>query len=223
MSKFLETSYTTPTEILKYEHFVSIGVTVSDSGISANSDGKKIVPAGTIVGGVNSSALLDDTQLVSEKNTAGVAATATIVFGTPVANDTVILGEHTFKYVASVANPNEFSTAAQLTTLINSTDEFTAVNASGTITVTSVLKGTAANSIPTGKTGTGTETVSTFSGGTAGTGASAEGVLLEDVDVTYGAASGSMVIHGFININKLPSPPSADAVKALAGRIVFME
>lgn len=224
MSKFVQTDYGNKTEILKFaDHFVAVNVMVDDAGIELNADNKKIVPAGTIIGGSTSSVLLDNTQTVTEKNTAGVAATATIVFGTPVANDTITLGAHTFKYVASVANPNEFNTATQLTALINSTDEFTAVNASGTITVTSVLTGTAANSIPTGKTGTGTETVSAFSGGTAGTGASAEGVLLNDVDVTYGDASGAMVIHGFVDLNAIPTAPSSDAKEALKGRILFLK
>ncbi|MEK4825133.1 hypothetical protein NSS71_11290 [Niallia sp. FSL W8-0951] len=52
MSKFVTTSYTNKKEILKFpDHYVNVAVTVSDTGVTANSDGKKIVPAGTIVGG----------------------------------------------------------------------------------------------------------------------------------------------------------------------------
>ena len=43
----------------------------------------------------------------------------------------------------------------------------------------------------------------------------AEGVLLWDVDVTEGDAPGSMVIHGFVSLDKLPAAPEPDAVLAL--------
>ena len=121
------------TTILKFpNHFVAIPVTVDDTGITADSDGKKIVPAGTIIGGVSASVLKDDTQLVCEKNSDG-------------------------------------------------------------------------------------ET------GAAGAAVDAEGVLYNDVDVTYGTASGSMIIHGFIDLNKLPATPHANAVTAIAGRTVFLK
>jgi len=51
--------------------------------------------------------------------------------------------------------------------------------------------------------------------GEAGAAVDAEGVLLNDVDVTHGPASGAMIIHGFINTNKVPEAPVADAVDAL--------
>lgn len=52
MSKFVETAYTNKKEILKFpDHYVNVAVTVSDTGVTANGDGKKIVPAGTILGG----------------------------------------------------------------------------------------------------------------------------------------------------------------------------
>lgn len=119
MSKFVVTNYGNKKEILKFaDHYVAVGVTVDDTGIVANADGKKIVPAGTIVGG---GVLADPTKKVSGKNTA-----------------------------------------------------------------------------------------------------EAEGILLNDVDVTYGPAPGAMVIHGFIDLNKLPAAPATDAVAALKG-ITFLK
>ena len=136
MSKFVSTSYLSDKEILKYpDHFVAIGVMVSDAGIVADAYGKKTVPAGTIVGGTG-------------------GANAVLV------NDSVAVTEH---------------------------------NAQGGAT------------------------------GSAGAGVDAEGVLLQDVDVTYGANHGSMVIHGFVNINNMPTPPAADAVTALRSRILFVK
>lgn len=224
MSKFVSTTYSSPKEILKLDHYVAMGVTVGDTDIVANTDGKKIVPAGSILGSAgNVPILLDENQLAKECNTPSTPATAIISFGVPVAEDTITVGTHVFTYVASNPAAGQFTSAAELTALINATDDFTAVNADGTITVTSVLEGTAANSLAHAKTGTGTETISAFTGGTDGTGLTAEGVLLEDVDVTYGPASGSMVIHGFVDISKLPEVPSVAAKTALTGRIVFLK
>lgn len=117
--KFTVTNYGNRKEILKFpDHYVALSVTVDDTGITTNSDGKKIVPAGTIVGG---GFLADDTKYAVKKN-----------------------------------------------------DE------------------------------------------------NAEGVLLNDVDVTYGPAPGAVVIHGFINLDKLPEAPDPDAIAALK-QITFLK
>lgn len=118
MSKFVETQYGTPKQILKFpDHYVALAVTVDDTGITPNADGKKIVPAGTIMGG---GVLTDPTQKAVKATTSGTPA---------------------------VSN--------------------------------------------------------------------AEGVLLNDVDVTYGPAPGALVIHGFIEIGKLPAAPTAEEITAL--------
>ena len=117
--KFKKTEYTTPAEILKFpEHHVSVSVYVDDTGITANAEGKKIVPAGTIVGG-------------------GFLNNRTV-------------------------------------------------------------KATKANS------------------------ASAEGVLRYEVDVTFGPANGAAVIHGFVDLNRLPEAPDAAAITALK-QITFLK
>lgn len=107
MSKYVETIRTNgKKEILKFpDHAVSLAVTVSDVGITANADGKKIVLAGTVIGG-------------------GFLSSLTIQ----------------------------------------------AVKLNGT---------------------------------------GAEGVLLNDVDVTYGPAPGAALIHGFVKLDALPEAPVA--------------
>jgi len=129
--KFVETNYLNPQKsIVKFpDHYVAIAVTVDDTGVVANADGKKIVKAGTIVGG---GVLADDTKKVTKKNGAGAT-------------------------------------------------------------------------------------------GEAGSAVDAEGVLFHDVDVTYGPNSGAMLIHGFVDLNKLPEAPHTNAVTALAGRILFVK
>lgn len=47
------------------------------------------------------------------------------------------------------------------------------------------------------------------------------GVLLHDVDKTN-TNNGTLVVHGFIAADKLPNKISNEAVKAMAGRISFI-
>lgn len=119
--KFVETTYGALSKnILKYpDHYVAISRTVSDVGITANADGKTIMPAGSVLGG---GFLVDET-------------------------------------------------------------------------VPAVIKNDAA----------------------------AEGILLEDLDLTYGPASAAIIIHGFIDSNKLPQVLDATAITALKGRITFID
>lgn len=110
--KFTQTDYGNRKEILKFpDHYVNMPITVDDTGVTVNADGKKIVPAGTIMGG---GVITDNTKKATKSNDAN-----------------------------------------------------------------------------------------------------AEGVLFYDVDVTYGPAPGALLIHGFIDLGKLPEAPTADAVEAL--------
>ena len=119
MAKFITEQYGNRKEILKFpDHYVALAVTVDDEGVVANEDGKKIVPAGTIIGGKEGSILENETDVVVNKNTPELAA-------------------------------------------------------------------------------------------------GAEGVLFRDVDVTYGKAAGSMIIHGFIAEDKLPEKLQAGVKEAL--------
>lgn len=126
--KFEVTNYGNGKEIQKYpDHTVSMSLTVSDADVTANSDGKKIVPAGTILGG---GFLTDRTKLaVKATNTAG--------------------------------------------------DETTPASSN------------------------------------------AEAVLLYDVDVTHGPAAGAGMIHGFVDLTKLPEAPT-EADKAALKQITFL-
>lgn len=125
MSKFVQTNYGNKKEILKFpDHYVALAVTLDDTDVTPGPDGKKIVPAGTILGG----GFLEDDQALAVK------ATTT---GDP-----------------AVSN--------------------------------------------------------------------AEGVLLYDVDVTHGPASGAAIIHGFIEIGKLPQAPD-EAEKAALKQITFIK
>ncbi len=121
--KFKETRYTNKKEILKFpDHYVNLAITVSDAGVTANAEGKKIVPAGTILGG---GVLEDDTiDAVKATTTTGVS--------------------------------------------------------------------------------------------------NAEGLLFNDTDVTYGPAPGALLIHGFVDLGKLPVEPT-DEEKAALKQVTFIK
>lgn len=114
-----KTEYTNNKEILKYSDFTGVPVTFDDTGISADAEGKKIVKAGTIVGG----GFLKDRTKKALKSTEAVAA---------------------------------------------------------------------------------------------------EGVVLYDVDVTHGPKGGSVVVEGYINLDKIPEAPT-QAQEAALKKITFMK
>lgn len=123
--KYVEKAYTNKKEILKFpDHYINVAVAVSDVGVVVDADGKKIVPAGTIIGG----GFLNDPTVKAVKATSS---------GAP-----------------AVSN--------------------------------------------------------------------AEGVLFYDVDVTYGPAPGAALIHGFVDLNKLPVAPTAEELAALK-QITFLK
>lgn len=76
--KFTQTDYNNTETILKFANAPMVGkaVMVESDGIDANSDGKKIVPAGTIVGGATQPVLENPDEPVAEKNEQGVDADA---------------------------------------------------------------------------------------------------------------------------------------------------
>ena len=129
MSKFTETEYVSRKGILKFpDHYVAMPVMVDDAGVTPDEHGKKIVKAGTIVGGKNGSVFSSLNVPVMDKVVVNV--------------DTV----------------------------------------------------------------TNEDTV---------TAAGAEGVLMYDVDVTYGPKDGAMIVHGFIKIDALPYGDPAKVVVAV--------
>lgn len=69
MMKFIQRDITGIKEILKTRDFEAIAVMVDDADVAAV-NGKKVVPAGTIVGGKAKPVLQNDDQPVVTKNTA---------------------------------------------------------------------------------------------------------------------------------------------------------
>ncbi len=75
--KFVQTEYGNKKGILRFpDHFVAVPVTFDDTGVVANADGKKIISAGTIVGGSTGSVLSDPSIKVIVQNDADAEGVA---------------------------------------------------------------------------------------------------------------------------------------------------
>lgn len=225
--KFTQTSYTSNKEILKFsDHYIGLAVQVDDTGVVANADGKKIVSAGTIVGGAAASTLSDPTQKVRKhvQNSLTTALTGTnndLVFKSKV--------EKTLKvaYIDPAGNDQSLSVKVEGDTI----NVYLATGGAGAITSTAAQIKAAidahlvANDLvevsnATSNDGTGVVTALVATALTGGI--IAEGVLQYDVDVTSGPVPGSMLIHAFVDINKLPEAPTSQAIKSLK-QITFLK
>lgn len=231
--KFKKTTFAGIAEILKFpDSYTSLAVMMDDNGIVADADGKKIVQKGTIVGGAAAPVLTDITQKVRKKNTASVAATlATGVVG----NNNAIT--FTAKTAGTAGNgikvqlkdPAAASQALSVSIAGDTIVVSLATSGASAITSTAADIITAVNAHLTAKTlvsaaNTGASTgagvvvavaATALAGGTDGSAKDAEGVLLNDVDVTSGAAPATMIIQGYLAKNKLPEAPAAEAIAAL--------
>jgi hypothetical protein len=236
VSKFTETEYMSTKEILKFpDHYVALAVMVDDSGVSAV-DGKKIVPRGAIVGGSDASAVDNLNKPVVDKYVAAVKAslvcgtagetsavklealaagdagesisitivdpgTASAELGVVVSNKDITVN------LATDASSDESSTAKQVADAINA-------DAAAKLLVVASYYGDGSGIVEAK-----TKTTLANGGDSAITGA--EGVLMNDVDVTYGPSEGAMIIHGFIAVDKMPYADNDDAA-AKAGSALPM-
>lgn len=231
--KFNVTNYAGTTEILKFpDSYVALPVTVDDNGVSANADGKKIVQKGTVVGGAAASVLADATQKVQKKNTASVAASLDTGV---VANNNAITW--TAKKAGTIGNaikvqlldPAGNDKALAISISGDTVVVSLATSGAGAITSTAAQVIAAVNAHLVAKdlvsaankgasTGAGVVVAvdaTALANGANGSALAAEGVLLNDVDVTHGPAPGAMVVSGYIAKSKIPEAPVAEAVAVL--------
>lgn len=224
MSKFVETEYMSTKEILKFpDHYVALAVMVSDSGIVANEYGKKIVTKGTIVGGATAPVLGNLGEAVVNKFvdaawadivtgsagsdnaikwtavTPGTGGNAiTVALADPIGNDQplaiTVTGAAISVSVATGPAGAIVSTAAEVAGAVNAHAAASAlVTADANLVDNNGGSGVVAAVSATNLTG-----------GHNGVATGAEGVLQNDIDVTYGPKEGAMILHGFIKIDALP-------------------
>lgn len=240
MSKFLETEFVSTKEVLKFpDHYVALAVMVDDADIQANDDGKKIVPKGTVVGGKNGSVLANLDEPVVEKH-ADPAVKAGLTTGED--NDVDLNNEIVWEAVTAghignlititLVDPGKANESLSVSVTGFDITVSLATGADKKITSTPATIVAAVNGDNSAKllvlaAGTGTDPVEAvgkthLSGGADPQTTGAEGVLLNDVDVTYGDKEGAMLIHGFVAIDKLPYSTGNAAVAAAAGLVLPM-
>mgnify|MGYP000924662579 CR=1 FL=1 len=238
MSKFTEQEYGSTKEILKFpDHYVALAVMVSDDGVEANEFGKKIVPKGTIVGGASNPVLENLDEPVVEKH-ADPAVKAKLTTGedNDVNNEIVweaVTAGHIGNLITiTLVDPNDAEQSLSVTVDGFDITVSLATGADKKITSTPVAIVAAVNDDASAKllvlaAGTGTDPVEAvgktyLSGGADPQTTGAEGVLLNDVDVTHGAKEGAMLIHGFVAVDKLPYGENNAAVAAAAAEVLPM-
>lgn len=224
-NRVIKETFTNHKEILKFNEFVATVVTVGDTGVSANADGKKIVKAGTVIGGSTKKVLENPGEPVVDKVTPAIKATKTIgtttsgiVYtanaagadgnnisiklvdpGTTGDLGVVVTGSDivvNLKYASALV-----STALEVVEAINANKDASALITAAPLTTG---EGVAAAATKTSLAGGADIAVANY----------AEGVLLYDVDVTNGPREGSMVIWGFIDLAKV-DPVDSTVMTAL--------
>ena len=225
MSKFVTTAYTNKKRIpLVEEGLVALTATVDDSGLVADSELKKIVVAGTIVGG---GFLADPANKVSVANTAGTVD----LVSTGANNDITITNKTTGALKIQLVDPSANSQTLGVAVTTDTIKVMLATSGAGAITSTGIDVIALLNANPVTQKLITAANKGTDTGAAVVTAVAAadipaptvipEGVLLDDVDCTHGPKSGAIAIMGVMDLNKLPAVPSAMAVAALAGRILF--
>lgn len=237
LSKFVQTDYLNKKEILKFpDHYVALAVMVSDEGVSVNANGKKIVPAGTIVGGKDAPVLENLDQPVVDKNIPPAKATKNFA----VAEDdnggdinltlTAVEPGTAGNSITLTMSSQAAAAGDEVEVVVTGTDIVVKpVVDDGTVTSTigdvvnainadadaKVLVVASADEDVLDEVITKNITQAALAGGSDGAVTGAEGILLNDVDVTYGPAPGAMLIHGFVAVDKLPEVPASGAAAAL--------
>lgn len=158
----------------------SVGIIVDDAGVEAGSDGVKLVKAGTPMYG----SLLDrDTAFKTSTSSIPAVATAT-VSGTGITAAAVVAATFSTK-VSGASGTYEF-------TYVLADTEWQLDGTGVTLAQYGIT--------PTGTPADGDKITVAF---TAAYNTKPVGVLLHDVDVTDGDNNGSLLIWGFVNINRL--------------------
>jgi len=232
--KYVETSYENKTQILKFaDHWVGVAVTIEADNVSAADD---ILKAGSVIGGIGGSVLADESLKVEKKNTANTLAS--LIIESTDANSTVIVTGQNYTGAPSddediTVELSDPSATDQILSVDVSSEGAITVNLAtdGGGAITSIANDVVAAinndfearqivkaSILDAEDGTGlveAAVASALAGAVDGNADAAEGVLLDDVDISYGDASGTMLVHGFVDTNKLSETVVDEALRAL--------
>ncbi len=235
-NRVIKNTYAGQKEILKFNDYVATVVTVDDTGIVADADGKKIVKAGTIVGGKTKVVLLNPGEYVEDKSVAAVKAE--LVVGSTDNNKIKFTakeagtGGNDIKITFTDPSANKEKTTVAVTgksIVVTLSYAESAITATANDVITAIKASESASALVDVKAvGTGeslvvAKTQTALADGAAGSVSNPEGVLLYDVDVTNGPREAAMVIYGYIDVNKIdPLIPYSAAASSLP-KITFMK
>lgn len=236
-TKISHVSGAAPVQILfNVQHQMSVGVMVDSTMAHVIKNGRKIVKAGTPLAG---DLLSRSTPFSSGAASEGTKGVFTVQITTAFAADEKITIDgvnYTCKATESVAD-KQFAganAAAQVTSLLKmvTTAKYNVASVSDATDKISFTQKVADGSDTTGPTVSKTSSTGAIGSVTkvtdpvSGT-SSAVGILLHDVDITEGNANGSLLIWGFVNLNRLESDTQAlvtPGVKsALSGKVTFLK
>lgn len=231
-NRVIKNTYAGQKEILKFNEFVATVVTVDDSNVAANENGKKIVKAGTIIGGSSKKVLENPGEAVVDKVTPAIKATKTIGNTTSgIVYTANKAGADGNDISITLVDPGQ---AGELGVVVTGTDivvnleyEASAVVSTAAEVIAAIMANKDAAALVTAvplTTGAGVAAAAAKTSLADGVDIAvanyAEGVLLYDVDVTNGPREGSMVIWGFIDLAKI-DPVDSTVMTALP-KITFM-
>ena len=220
--------------LLVSEGYVARPVTVSKDTIAGLTpvDGHYIIPQGTYLYGKEGSLLVNPQQ-------EAVAVKETVTKSTLTVNSSVIVtakAEGDFSaYTVAFKKGTKRALSVNFDVKTKALVVTLAVDKAGAITTTykevvdAINDDIVANTFVKAElaSGVGEDAVAAeataaplSSGGDATVDGDIDGILYHSVDVTDGEATGALIIHGYVNVDNMPSVPSA-AVKAKLPHIVF--
>ena len=233
-------AYVNVDQILFYtDPQVSVSILASNSGVEADANGKKILKAGTpMAGNLEARGTAFTEAATTDSGTKGVY-TVQITTAAAVGDKITIEGEAYECAAAEDVAAKKFAganAAAQVTSLLKMvvTDDFVVSATSGAtdkITFTQKVAETGNSpsaSVTQAAEGTMAISSATVTSGSTGTVSSdAVGVLLHEVDVTAGNENATLLIFGFVDLNKVPTAAKnkidSSAKAALSGKVTFLK
>ena len=211
-------------------YMVTLGAQVTNTGIDADANGRKILYAGTpLAGNIEKR----DTAFVKSSIVGSTAGVFTVQITTAFANDEVLTidGVNYTKAATESVEDKKFagSTAGDQVTSLKkmvTSAKYTVTGATDTLTFTQKVADGADSGPSVSKTATtGAFTKATGTEPVSGT-SNAVAVILHDVDVTAGAENATIVLAGCVDLLKLTADTKnlvTDAVKSALPRIIFVE
>ena len=220
--------------LLISEGYVARPVTVSKDTVAGLQpiDGHYIIPQGTYLYGKNGSLLVNPQQEAVEVKETVTKSTLTVNSSVIVtAKDEGDLSAYTVALTKGTSRTASisFDVASKALVVTLAVDKTGAITTTYKEVVDLINNDIVANTFVVAElaSGVGDDAVAAeaaakplSAGGAATVTGDIDGILYHSVDVTDGEAIGSLIIHGYIDVDNMPSVPSA-AVKAKLPHIVF--